>query len=89
MEQADVTDSTPCSPSGGGTRQGHRPPRRLQPWPPSSEAPVAAARRSLGSLFNMVQAAQEWGVTRLGLASTIGVYGGAIPPGAHSPRTPR
>src|SRR6201993_2471179 len=41
------------------------------PWPPSSERPVQAARRSLGSLFNIVQGAQEWGVTRVALASTI------------------
>ena len=50
------------------------------PWPPSSEPPVPAARRSLGSLFNIVQAAQEWAVTRVALASTIGVYGGARDP---------
>jgi UDP-glucose 4-epimerase len=50
------------------------------PWPPSSEPPVQAARRSLGSLFNVMQAAQEWGVTRVSLASTIGVYGGARDP---------
>jgi UDP-glucose 4-epimerase len=50
------------------------------PWPPSSEPPVQAARRSLGSLFNVMQAAQEWGVTRVALASTIGVYGGARDP---------
>jgi UDP-glucose 4-epimerase len=46
------------------------------PWPPSSEQPVEAARRAVGSLFNVLQAAQEWGVTRVGIASTIGVYGG-------------
>jgi UDP-glucose 4-epimerase len=50
------------------------------PWPPSSEPPVQAARRSLGSLFNIIQAAQEWGVRRVALASTIGVYGGARNP---------
>jgi len=50
------------------------------PWPPSSEPPVPAARRSLGSLFNIMQAAQEWGVPRVALASTIGVYGGARVP---------
>ncbi len=50
------------------------------PWPPSSEPPVQAARRALGSLFNVMQAAQEWGVTRVALASTIGVYGGAEEP---------
>jgi UDP-glucose 4-epimerase len=50
------------------------------PWPPSSEPPVQAARRSLGSLFNIMQAAQEWDVARVALASTIGVYGGARDP---------
>lgn len=50
------------------------------PWPPSSEPPVQAARRSLGSLFNIMQAAEQWGVTRVALASTIGVYGGAKDP---------
>jgi UDP-glucose 4-epimerase len=50
------------------------------PWPPSAEPPVQAARRSLGSLFNIFEAAQQWGVTRVALASTIGVYGGAKDP---------
>jgi UDP-glucose 4-epimerase len=50
------------------------------PWPPSAEPPVQAAQRSLGSLFHIVQAAQEWGVGRVSLASTIGVYGGAVDP---------
>jgi len=46
------------------------------PWPPGSDHPVAAARTALGGLFNIMQAAQEWGVRRVGVASTIGVYGG-------------
>ena len=50
------------------------------PWPPSAEPPVEAARRSLGSLFNVMQAAQDWGVARVALASTIGVYAGARDP---------
>jgi UDP-glucose 4-epimerase len=50
------------------------------PWPPSSEPPVQAARRTLNSLFNVMQAATEWGVKRVGLASTIGVYAGAQNP---------
>jgi UDP-glucose 4-epimerase len=50
------------------------------PWPPSSEPPVEAARRTLGSLFNILQAAQDWGVSRVCLASTIGVYGSAREP---------
>lgn len=47
------------------------------PWPPVPEAPVTATRQALGGLLNIAQAAQEWGVRRLGLASTIGVYFGA------------
>jgi nucleoside-diphosphate-sugar epimerase len=46
------------------------------PWPATSDQPVEAARQALGGLFNIVEAAQAWGVARLGIASTIGVYGG-------------
>ncbi|MGY4905917.1 NAD-dependent epimerase/dehydratase family protein [Streptomyces sp. 900116325] len=47
------------------------------PWPPVPDAPVEATRRALDGLLNVAQAAQEWGVRRLGVASTIGVYFGA------------
>ncbi|MET9470764.1 MULTISPECIES: NAD(P)-dependent oxidoreductase [unclassified Streptomyces] len=47
------------------------------PWPPVPDAPVEATRQALGGLLNIAQAAQEWGVRRLGVASTIGVYFGA------------
>ncbi|MEU8136619.1 NAD-dependent epimerase/dehydratase family protein [Streptodolium elevatio] len=47
------------------------------PWPPAPEAPVEAARQAIDGLLNIAQAAQEWGVRRLGLAGTIGVYFGA------------
>lgn len=50
------------------------------PWPPSPEPPVQAARRSLGSLFNIMQAAADWNVNRVSLASTIGVYAGSRTP---------
>ncbi|MDQ0378700.1 NAD-dependent epimerase/dehydratase family protein [Amycolatopsis thermophila] len=50
------------------------------PWPPDPDQPVEAARRAIGSLFNLIRAAQDWGVGRIGLASTIGVYAGV--PGA-------
>jgi UDP-glucose 4-epimerase len=46
------------------------------PWPPSPADPVGAARRAVASLFNVIQAACAWDVTRVGAASTIGVYGG-------------
>ncbi|MFD7942167.1 NAD-dependent epimerase/dehydratase family protein [Streptomyces sp. NPDC059744] len=47
------------------------------PWPPVPDSPVEATRQALGGLLNIAQAAQEWGVRRLGVASTIGVYFGA------------
>ena len=52
------------------------------PWPPGADEPVAGARKAVGSLFNVVQAAGEWQVPRVGMASTVGVYGGvtAEPP---------
>jgi UDP-glucose 4-epimerase len=46
------------------------------PWPPSSDQPIDATRRAIGGLLNILQAAQDWGVQRVGVASTIGVYGG-------------
>lgn len=52
------------------------------------EPPVPAARRALDGLFNVVQVAQEWGVRRIGLASTIGVYGGLTHEGALSEDLP-
>jgi UDP-glucose 4-epimerase len=59
------------------------------PWPPSpDEAPVQAARDALGGLFNIIDVAQEWGVRRLSLASTIGVYTGLSNTGALSEELP-
>jgi UDP-glucose 4-epimerase len=58
------------------------------PWPPTSELPAETARRALGGLFNVVQAAQEWGVTRVAMASTIGVYTGLTTEGGLSEDTP-
>jgi UDP-glucose 4-epimerase len=46
------------------------------PWPPGAAEPVDGARAAIGSLLNVVQAAREWQVSRIGVASTIGVYGG-------------
>ncbi len=43
---------------------------------------VDGARAMLDGLFNVVQVAEEWGVARVGLASTIGVYGGLPDTGA-------
>jgi len=46
------------------------------PWPPGADEPVAGARKAIGSLLNVLQAAVDWQVPRVGIASTIGVYGG-------------
>ena len=59
------------------------------PWPPiPGEPPVNAAREALGGLFNIIEVAQEWGVKRLSLASTIGVYAGLPNTGALSETLP-
>jgi UDP-glucose 4-epimerase len=50
------------------------------PWPPGAQPPVAGARDAVGGLLNVLQAACDWQVARVGLASTIGVYGGAAAP---------
>ena len=48
------------------------------PWPPDADEPVPGARKAIGSLRNVLQAALELaGTWRVGVASTIGVYGGA------------
>ncbi|MEV4074108.1 NAD-dependent epimerase/dehydratase family protein [Nonomuraea fuscirosea] len=47
------------------------------PWPAGGHEPLEGAERAIKSLLNVYRAAQEWQVRRLGLASTIGVYGGA------------
>jgi UDP-glucose 4-epimerase len=52
------------------------------PWPPGADEPVDGASKAVRSLLNVVQAASEWQVPRVGVASSIGVYGGvtADPP---------
>lgn len=52
------------------------------PWPPTLDQPIDSARTAIGSLLNVLQAAQEWGVARVGVASTIGVYAGVTDDGA-------
>jgi UDP-glucose 4-epimerase len=46
------------------------------PWPPGDREPVDGARAALDSLLNVLAAGQAWDVARVGVASTIGVYGG-------------
>jgi UDP-glucose 4-epimerase len=50
--------------------------------------PVPGARKAIGSLLNVVQAAAQWQVRRVGVASTIGVYGGVAAEGPLSEDTP-
>ncbi|GGT27283.1 NAD-dependent epimerase/dehydratase family protein [Nonomuraea spiralis] len=50
------------------------------PWPPGADEPVEGVRKSVAGLLNVFHAAAEWQVSRLGLASTIGVYGGVEAP---------
>lgn len=52
------------------------------PWPPDPEQPIEATRKAIGGLLNVLQAARDWGVRRVGVASTIGVYGGGTEGGA-------
>lgn len=52
------------------------------PWPVGADEPVPAARKALGGLLNVFEVAQEWGVRRVGVASTIGVYAGITADGA-------
>jgi UDP-glucose 4-epimerase len=58
------------------------------PWPPGADEPVPGARKAIGSLLNVVQAAADWQVRRVGVASTIGVYGGVEAEGLLSEDTP-
>ncbi|MER7443504.1 NAD-dependent epimerase/dehydratase family protein [Micromonospora avicenniae] len=52
------------------------------PWPIGADEPIPATRKALGGLLNIFQVAQEWGVRRVGVASTIGVYHGLSEYGA-------
>lgn len=52
------------------------------PWPPGADQPIPGARKAIDSLLNVLQVACDWQVPRVGVASTVGVYGGvtADPP---------
>lgn len=52
------------------------------PWPPGGDEPVEATRTAIGGLLNIFEAARAWGVSRVGVASTIGVYSGVGAAGA-------
>ena len=77
VEQADITDLAALREIG--TR--HRITNIVHlagsvPWPPGADEPVAGARTAIGGLLNVLQVAVDWQVARVGIASTIGVYGG-------------
>jgi nucleoside-diphosphate-sugar epimerase len=46
------------------------------PWPPGAHEPIDGARTAIDSLLNVIQAACDWDVQRVSVASTIGVYAG-------------
>jgi UDP-glucose 4-epimerase len=84
IEQADITDLSALLEIGKRhTITGIVHLAGSMPWPPGTHEPVDGARRAIGSLLNVFQAAVNWGVERVGAASTIGVYGGIAedPPG--------
>ncbi|MEU6829827.1 NAD(P)-dependent oxidoreductase [Nocardia beijingensis] len=77
VERADITDLTALL--DVGTRHKITGIVHLagsMPWPPGSDEPIEGARKAIGSLFNVIEAAEAWGVPRVGVASTIGVYAG-------------
>jgi UDP-glucose 4-epimerase len=89
LEQADVTDLAALLDIG--TRHKITGIVHLAgsvPWPPGADEPVLGARKAIGSLLNVVQAAADWQVRRVGVASTIGVYGGVAAEGPLSEDTP-
>jgi UDP-glucose 4-epimerase len=77
VERADITDLTALLDIGARHKiTGIVHLAGSMPWPPGASEPVDSARKALGGFFNVVRAAQDWGVDRVGIASTIGVYGG-------------
>ncbi|MFH7334087.1 NAD-dependent epimerase/dehydratase family protein [Streptomyces sp. KHY 26] len=52
------------------------------PWETGGDDAVGTARRALDGFLNVVRFAQEWGVRRVVVAGTIGVYGGVAVDGA-------
>jgi UDP-glucose 4-epimerase len=77
VEQGDVTDLTALRDLGARYKiTGIVHLAGSMPWPPSPDEPVQATRTAIGSLLNVLQVARDWGVQRVGVASTIGVYGG-------------
>jgi UDP-glucose 4-epimerase len=82
VEQADVADLT--SLRAVGTRHQISSIVHLAGYDLGASATpaVEVASRTLAGLLNVVQVAQDWGAQRVGMASTIGVYGGLSVEGA-------
>ena len=82
VEQADITDLTALLDVGARHKiTGVVHLAGSMPWPPGSGQPIEGARKAIGGLLNVLQAAEDWGVERVGVASTIGVYGGVTAEG--------
>ncbi|WP_207945605.1 NAD(P)-dependent oxidoreductase [Actinomadura sp. 7K534] len=89
LEQADVTDLNALLDIGKRHQiTGILHLAGSMPWPPDPQQPIEAARKALDGLFNVFQAAHEWNVDRVGVASTIGVYGGVAGDGPLSEDMP-
>jgi UDP-glucose 4-epimerase len=89
VEQADITDLTALLDVGVRHKiTGIVHLAGSMPWPSSSDQPIEGTRKAIGGLLNIVQAAQDWGVGRVGVASTIGVYGGITADGPLGEDTP-
>ncbi|MEO3750349.1 NAD(P)-dependent oxidoreductase [Streptomyces sp. B6B3] len=83
VEQADIRDLTALRDVGTRNKiTGIVHLAGSMPWPPSPERPIDAARQAIGGLLNVLQAARDWDVERVGVASTIGVYAGVTGEGA-------
>ena len=80
-EQADLTDLAALL-DDRRAPQDHRdrPPGRVGAVAAGRPEPVDGARQAIASLLNVIEAGARWEVTRVGLASTIGVYGGVAAP---------
>lgn len=77
IERADITDLTALL--DVGTRHKITGIVHLAgsvPWPPGADEPIEGTRKAIDSLVNVIEAAQVWGVPRVGVASTVGVYAG-------------
>ncbi|MEE1941000.1 NAD(P)-dependent oxidoreductase [Streptomyces sp. TRM 70361] len=83
VERADITDLTALLDVGARHKvTGIVHLAGSMPWPPDPGRPVEQTRKALDGLFNVFEAARAWGVTRVGVASTIGVYSGVTAEGA-------